>query len=134
MTALAVPFTPGFVMHDYTQYNVVFSHENSCWTVSGLFDLAEALMGDGEADLSRIMWILLVRDRSLAEEFLRRYLAARPSRPGFAERFAVYMLDDLLYGWNSKWRREKHPDLGLRAWGERFTSAGAEIASHAQDW
>lgn len=124
--ALGESFTPAFVMHDYTQYNVVFQQDPS-WRVSGLFDLGEAYIGDGEADLSRLTSILLFRNPSLAGAFVRRYLTLRPPRPGFAERFAVYMLDDILIGWASGWHRRNHPNLSLRAWSEPYTSAGEDL-------
>lgn len=126
--ALREPFNPGFVMHDYTQYNVVFTRDPA-WRVSGLFDLGEAYMGDGEADLSRLTSILLSRDFALAQAFIRRYLRLRPPRRGFAERFAIYMLDDILIGWGVGWHRSKYPDLGLREWSEPYATAGGSLLS-----
>lgn len=132
MESLREDFSPGFTMHDYTQYNVVFSHHGATWHVCGLFDLAEAYMGDGEADLARPTEILLRRDPALAHAFVRQYLTLRPPRPGFAERFAVYMLDDILIGWASRRRRAQHPNASLRDLSEPYTSAGMRLARPAR--
>jgi hygromycin-B 7''-O-kinase len=98
--ALQVSFQPSLVMEDYKEGNVVVTQDVSGWHVSGVFDMMEAHFGDGEADLSRTIAAYLDDDRELAHAFLQAYLSLRPPRPGFEERFAVYMLLDRAILWN----------------------------------
>jgi fructosamine-3-kinase len=75
----------------------------------------EAHFGDGEADLSRTIASYLDEDRELAHAFLRAYLALRPPRPGFEERFAIYMLLDRALLWSF------FQYNNLRWWDEHWT-------------
>lgn len=97
--ALRVPFQPCFLMEDFKEQNVVVRRESRRWRVSGVFDLTHAHYGDGEADLSRLFAMYLDEDPALAYTFLDAYRANRPPRPGFNERFALYMLHDRLQLW-----------------------------------
>ena len=101
--ALAVEFQPCFVMNDYNPGNVLVDRVPDTWQVTGLFDLMEYYFGDGEADLMRLIAIYLDREQldgwQLAQGFGKTYLARRPARPGFAERYALYMLRDRLIVW-----------------------------------
>jgi hygromycin-B 7''-O-kinase len=59
---------------------------------------------------------------------LYEYLHQKPPRPGFAERFAVYMLLDHLIIWD--FAQREHMDwwdqrLSLQEWAEPYTSLGA---------
>jgi aminoglycoside phosphotransferase (APT) family kinase protein len=95
-------------MNDYNPGNVVVRQIDGVWRVSGVFDLMEYYFGDGEADLVRLMSIYGDRrDRPLAELFARTYLTRRRPRPGFAERFAIYMLRDRLIVWEYGTRPEQ---------------------------
>jgi hygromycin-B 7''-O-kinase len=102
-SALAVDFQPCFVMNDYNPGNVLADRVQGEWHVTGLFDLMEYYFGDGEADLMRLMATYLDwgqhRDMRLAHAFGTAYLASRPARPGFAERYALFMLRDRLIAW-----------------------------------
>lgn len=127
--ALRVPFIPRFVMADYKDQNVVVERTEEAWRVSGVFDLMGSYFGDGEAALPRQIARSLMRDPALAGEFVRAYLAARPPRAGFAERFPVYVLDERLAVW--EWAQRERlvwwdPDLMLREWAEPFTSWSVE--------
>jgi hygromycin-B 7''-O-kinase len=93
--ALREPFQPCFVMQDYKPDNLAILHENGKWRVSGVFDLMQPYFADGEADLTRTTFVYLNEEPELAREFIRAYSDLKTFRPGFAERFAVYMLDDL---------------------------------------
>ena len=97
--ALAEPFQPCFVMHDYKEQNATFERAGDGWRVSGIFDLMEAFFGDGEVDLSRQAAEYAQEDPELARAFVRRYLELRPVRPGFEERFLAYLLRDRLVIW-----------------------------------
>lgn len=101
--ALAVEFQPCFVMNDYSPGNVLVDCVQGTWQFTGLFDLMEYYFGDGEADLMRLIAIYLDREAQdgwqLAQRFGKTYLARRPTRPGFAERYALYMLRDRLIVW-----------------------------------
>jgi aminoglycoside phosphotransferase (APT) family kinase protein len=117
--ALAVPFTPTFVHHDYKAGNAVMQQlAPGRWRVSGVFDFQEGFVGDGEEDLSRATCEMTPMDAALGRAFVGAYLARRPPRPGFAQRFAAYLIRDRLVIW---WYGQEHrcwfpPELGLREW------------------
>lgn len=119
-SALAVDFQPCFVMNDYNPGNLLVTQVHGTWQVSGLFDLMEYYFGDGEADLMRLTAIYLDKDpehgAQLAQAFGTAYLTCRPPRPGFAERFALYMLRDRLIVWEYGTR----PTVGWFATGLSF--------------
>ncbi|GHO91736.1 hypothetical protein KSF_017840 [Reticulibacter mediterranei] len=128
--ALNDDFQPCFVMQDYKLGNLVVMQTEGRWHVSGLFDLMTGSFGDGETDLSRATAIYIEKDASLslAREFIQAYIRQRPPRPGFAERFAVYMLLDRLIIWefaqrnNTDWWDQR---LSLQEWAGRYTSLQA---------
>jgi hygromycin-B 7''-O-kinase len=95
--------------------------------VSGIFDLMEAFFGDGEVDLPRQTAQYMREDPDLAQAYVRRYLELRPVRPGFDERFVVYLLWDRLVIWEYFQRPERETpwkgELTLRAWLEPILEA-----------
>jgi|GEM_PF-351627 len=103
--ALLEPFQPCFVMNDYKEGNAVAEKTDGRWRITGVFDLMEAYFGDGEADLSRSLAAYGIGDESGNERayaFLNAYLRNRKEqivRPGFIERFAVYMVMDRMIMW-----------------------------------
>jgi hygromycin-B 7''-O-kinase len=122
--ALRTPFTPCFTMEDYKEGNVVVSRTSDGWQVSGAFDFMGCYFGDGETDLSRITAEYFDQDPELAREFLAIYLQLRTPRPGFRERFSLYMLLDRLIIWEYVQRHEADVarKMGtLRDWTERYT-------------
>lgn len=126
--ALAVEFQPCFVMNDYNPGNVLVNRVHNTWQVTGLFDLMEYYFGDGEADLMRLIAIYLDRgqphDRRLAHAFGTAYLDRRPARPGFAERYTLYMVRDRLICWEYGTRpgNDWFPKgLSFRDYAERYT-------------
>jgi aminoglycoside phosphotransferase (APT) family kinase protein len=125
--ALAEPFQPCFVMHDYKEQNATFERAGAGWRVSGIFDLMECFFGDGEIDLSRQTLQYLEEDPAIGKAFVRRYLDLRPARPGFRERFSVYALWDRLAIWEYFQRPGQAtpwaPGLTLRAWMEPVLEA-----------
>jgi hygromycin-B 7''-O-kinase len=125
--ALGEPFEPRFVMHDYGEHNATFEQTDELWGVSGVFDLMEAFFGDSEMDLSRQTAFYLDEDPELARMFLRTYLGLLPARPGFQERFPVYMLLDRLVVWEYAQRPQEEPwwdpELTLREWAEPYTAS-----------
>ncbi len=100
--ALNDDFEPCFVHQDYKLQNLVVSHEANGWQVTGLFDLMEGYFGDGEVDLSRqyAAYLNQPEGKSLAREFLYGYLSQRAPRPGFEQRFIIYMLLDRMFVWD----------------------------------
>jgi hygromycin-B 7''-O-kinase len=117
---LAEPFQPCFVIHDYREQNATFERAGDGWRVSGIFDLMEAFIGDGEVDLARQTVHYMQEDRELARAFVRRYQGLRAVRPGFGLRFLVYILWDRLVVWEY-FQRPQHEtpwkqELTLRAW------------------
>ena len=111
-SALAVPFVPALVHHDYKENNLVFLREpDGRWRVNGIFDLMECYAAEGEYDLARTFTGHVVARPELAFAFLDAYAAVRGLRPGFVERFRLYLLVDRLIIWeygqrNSIWFRE----------------------------
>ncbi len=121
--ALAAPFAPCFTMEDYKEGNVVLSRTPDGWQVSGVFDFMGCYFGDGETDLSRIMAEYFDQDPEVAREFLATYLQLRAPRPGFRQRFSLYMLLDRLIIWEYIQRHEVEvaSKVGtLRDWAERY--------------
>jgi hygromycin-B 7''-O-kinase len=92
-SVLARAFQPCFVMNDYNPGNVLVDRIQGTWQVTGLFDLMEYYFGDGEADLMRLIAIYLEQDQQhgvhLTHAFASTYLAQKPARQGFAERYAL---------------------------------------------
>ncbi len=129
--ALDDSFQPCIVMEDYKEQNAVAECVNDVWRVSSVFDLMTAHFGDGEADLSRTTGVYLYEDPTLAREFVQAYVRKRPPRPGFAERFPVYMLLDRLIIWDYVERHE--PDwqgdepMTFQEWASDYTSSYAEL-------
>jgi aminoglycoside phosphotransferase (APT) family kinase protein len=127
-SALAVPFRPTFVMSDYNLGNVLVQCTEGEWRVSGVVDFEDYYFGDGEADLVRPIAAYLDlekhRDTRLAQAFAGAYVANRPSRPGFAERYALSMVRDRLQVWEYV-KRNKFDHLLLepgafREWAQRY--------------
>jgi aminoglycoside phosphotransferase (APT) family kinase protein len=121
--ALTEPFVPCFVLQDYKESNVVVRNTDGRWEVSGVFDFMESYFGDGEVDLSRPVAMYTDEDDELARAFLRAYLSTRPHRPGFVERFRVYMLAERLTVWEY-FQRHGSPfwdeNLTLREWSDPY--------------
>lgn len=108
--ALDVPFQPTFVHHDYGEHNVVVEHGEKGWRVSGVFDLMEGYVGDGEEDFARS--VALDTDRhglEAAHAFVQAYRERHPLRPGYEDRFRLYMLADRL----AIWAFDLRNDIGL---------------------
>jgi aminoglycoside phosphotransferase (APT) family kinase protein len=126
-SALAEPFPPRVVFRDYGEHNVVVKQTGDRWAVTGMFDLMEASVGDGEMDLARQVARYLEEDVAYARSFLSRYLEEHPPREGFATRFPVYMLRDRLIVWEYGVRPDTptwwDPRLELRAWAEPYTAS-----------
>jgi hygromycin-B 7''-O-kinase len=126
--ALAVEFQPCFVMNDYNPGNVLVDRLHGTWQVTALFDLMEYYFGDGEADLMRLIAIYLDRDPQHGEQLVQRfgaaYLDRRAARPGFAERYALYMVRDRLITWEYGTRPGHNwfPEgQSFREYAERYT-------------
>lgn len=104
--ALAVPFTPVPVHSDFAYNNMLAERTESGWRISGVVDLMDMCMGDGEIDLVLVPRMYV--DEKLpdcAAAFLRTYLEHRPPRPLFLQRFKLYTLLYLLIGWEYGQRR-----------------------------
>lgn len=125
--ALEEAFVPTCVLRDYREANTVMSRVADEWVVSGMFDLMEASIGDGEMDLSRQMADYLDEEPELARAFLSKYLEQRPARIGFGERFPIYMLRDRAIIWEYLQRpggaNPFDRSLTFRQWAEPYTAA-----------
>ena len=120
--ALSVPFPPVLVLHDYKEGNLTVTRQANRWQVSGLFDLMEALIGDGEYDLVRQLALYMEEsDLSWAQAFLAGYQLNTPLRPGAAKRLALYLLYDRMIVWEYWLRPEnvarwEYANRSAKAW------------------
>lgn len=123
--ALDEPFVPCIVMEDYKRDNLVVTHNNGRWQVSGVFDLMACYVGDGEVDLSRTVAMYRVKEPLLAREFVQAYCYHKPPRPGFLQRFPLYVLLDRAILWDYFQSTGVLPwgkHVCFRAWAEPYTS------------
>jgi aminoglycoside phosphotransferase (APT) family kinase protein len=98
--ALKVPFTPVLVMHDYREANLTVSKQENLWKVSGVFDLMEALVGDGELDLVRQLATYMDENElTRAKAFLDGYQKHVSMRPQANKRLALYLVYDRMIVW-----------------------------------
>ena len=94
--ALDEPFVPVLVHHDFSLANTNYATEHSDFRATGVFDLGETHVGDGEEDLVRF---LFRRKSTQRAAFVDAYTGRHPFRPGASERLALYALADLLFMW-----------------------------------
>jgi aminoglycoside phosphotransferase (APT) family kinase protein len=118
------PEHPTFVFRDYKENNTVAERTTDGWRITGVFDLGESYFGDGEADFSRTLASYLREDTQLVRAFVDGYLTKRTLRPGFEQRFVLYMALDRMIIWeygqrNNLWFQE---GTTLQDWAEPFTS------------
>lgn len=107
-------FQPCFVDHDYKEGNIVVTPTDGEWFVSGIFDLMGAHFGDGEAGLSRLLFVYINEDERLAEAFVQAYIEQTALRPGFKERYVLYMLDNCIILW--EYFQKTQPDWLDKRW------------------
>ncbi len=123
--ALRGPFTPTFVHRDYHDLNVLASCVDGEWQISGVLDY-QGYFGDPERDLVRCCARYVDNEGALAlaREFVRSWAEETPPRPGYAQRFAVYILLDRALIWSFGHGRGVwwDPDLSFREWIEPFTA------------
>lgn len=96
-SSLAQPFIPTLVHHDFSLANTTYEHSDSAYHATGVVDLGEAHIGDGDEDLVRFLWR---RKREQRTAFVESYRRTKPARPGAADRLALYAVADLLFMWN----------------------------------
>jgi aminoglycoside phosphotransferase (APT) family kinase protein len=124
--AVEVPVAPAFVHSDYKENNLVAARaDDGSWRVTGVFDVGDAYFGDPEEDFSRVLSVHVRADMRRAHAFLDAYRSPRDLRPGYRERYRMYMLTDRLIIWeygqrNGIWFR---PGMTLREWAEPFLDA-----------
>jgi hygromycin-B 7''-O-kinase len=99
--ALKVPYTPTLVLHDYREANLTVSKQTDGWKVSGVFDLMEGLIGDGELDLIRQMAVYMgeINELTWAEAFLDGYRKHGALRPLADKRLALFLLYERMVVW-----------------------------------
>lgn len=107
--AVEVPFAPRIALQDYKEDNTTAERNGDRWRISGVFDLMEAVMGDGEISLCRQIAMYLEQQPVLARAFLQAYTVKCPPRPGLIERLRVYLLAERLIVWEYG---QRHPELG----------------------
>jgi hygromycin-B 7''-O-kinase len=131
--ALEVPFTAVPVHGDYAYNNAMAQRTEGGWRCSGVVDLMNMSMGDGEVDLSLLTRMYVVDGRpDCARSFLTAYLQQHRPRPLFLPRFTLNMLIYILIGWEYG---QRHPELGwfeptetLRSWAEPVMEQTGEVA------
>ena len=126
--ALRAPFQACCVHQDFKEGNATVARDpgGGQWRVSGIFDLMEMYFGDPEADLVRSVAGYLDEDPALARAFVAAYRECRPPRPGFAERFPLYMLRDRLIFWEYFHRPDQRwpaAQTTLPEWASRYMRA-----------
>lgn len=136
--ALAVPFTLSLVLHDYKEGNVTVEQRSGRWQVSGVFDLMEAIMADGEMDLVRQTAAYLDAGQSAwASAFVAAYTQAAPLRPLARERLLLYLVYDRLIIWTyfhqphivSQWGGPGSFQAWVEGYQEAFKALPFETAS-----
>ena len=100
--ALDEPFTPVLVHHDFKPGNLNFERTPDGFEPSGVFDLMEAYIADGEEDVVRMLWSVDANER---KAFVEAYTAHNPFRPGAADRLALYAVSDWMVIWEYGHRR-----------------------------
>lgn len=94
--ALTERFVPVLVHHDFSLANTNYQTAGAGYHATGVFDLGEAHIGDGDEDVIRF---LFRRKRPERAAFLAAYTEVKPLRAGAGDRLAVYALADLLFMW-----------------------------------
>jgi len=100
-SALKVPYTPVLVLHDYREANLTVLKQDGRWKISGVFDLMEGIMGDGELDLIRqlAVYMMEVKKPVWAKSFLDGYRKRSSLRPQASQRLALYLIYDRMVVW-----------------------------------
>lgn len=70
--ALDVPFSASILLHNFNYNNSVATRGGDAWRITGVFDLMEAAVGDGERDLCRQTAMYLSQAPGLPRAFVRR--------------------------------------------------------------
>ncbi len=99
LPAFAEPFTPTVVHHDYHDGNVLVDDASGAWRVTAVIDWMTAEAGHPEADLCRYLTHHLQHGPDTGATFLTAYRSVHPERPGFGERFPLFMLWERLLIW-----------------------------------
>jgi len=94
--ALTERLVPVLVHHDFSLANTNYETTGSGYRATGVFDLGEAHIGDGEEDLIRF---LFRRKRQERAAFVSSYTNDHPLRAGASDRLSLYALADLLFMW-----------------------------------
>lgn len=122
--AMHLPWSISLVLRDFKAGNMVAQQKQGEWQISGVFDLMEAHLGDGECDLARQVGHYLRAASTHADEFIQEYLRLRPATHGFVERQKLYMLYDSLIIWSYCQRTEggwpENKALSLEEWASPF--------------
>ncbi len=132
--ALQVPFTPVAVHGDYAYNNALAQRTQDGWRCSGVVDLMNMSVGDGEMDLSLLSRMYVVDGQpDCARAFLTAYLERRKPRSLFLPRFTLHVLLYLLIGWEYG---QRHPELRwfapeetLRRWAEPIIEETRDVAA-----
>jgi aminoglycoside phosphotransferase (APT) family kinase protein len=131
---LEVPFTAVPVHGDYAYNNALAQQGEGGWRCSGVVDLMNMSMGDGETDLSLLSRMYVVDGRpDCARAFLTAYLERHRPRALFLPRFTLNVLIYILIGWEYG---QRHPELGwfeltetLRSWAEPVVGQTRDVAA-----
>lgn len=99
-SAFELPHRSTYVHHDIKPNNMVAGKQNGKWTITGLFDLMEGYIGDGEEDLPRFAADLMLESEEHLSAFLDTYRRLRPPMAGHEVRYDLYLLRDRLIIWS----------------------------------
>jgi hygromycin-B 7''-O-kinase len=132
--ALQVPFAPVPLHGDYAYNNALARRTKSGWQCSGVVDLMNMSVGDGEGDLALLTRMYVVDGQpDCARAFLTAYLERHRPRRLFLPRFTLNVLIYILIGWEYG---QRHPELGwfdpddtLRSWAEPVVRQTRDVAA-----
>ncbi|HEX3813262.1 MAG TPA: aminoglycoside phosphotransferase family protein [Mycobacteriales bacterium] len=110
--------------------NVCMVRSDRTWSVTGVFDLENARIGDPEEDLVGHLWWACYGGRpEAAASFVRRYNQERPISP----RILVYLIASMLDNWEFG-RRNQEPWYGgartFGEWARPLYAAAAQALTH----
>jgi hygromycin-B 7''-O-kinase len=122
LPAFEEEFTPTVIHLDYSENNAVLAADQGSWRVAGVVDWMTAEVGHPEADLCRSIAHYHYRGLGEQHAFLAAYREAHTARPGFAERFPVFMLQErlLIWGYGQRHTVWFPEGLTLRQWMRQF--------------
>lgn len=115
-------YQPTVVLQDYKFENMLVKKAGADFEVSAVFDLMEAYVGHGEADLSRMYCMYTdAKRQDLASVYVETWLDLQSEidRKAFESRFKVFLILDRSIVWEF---RQRNPDTARQGFREFINS------------